>query len=119
MKVRSKIVDGERPHMPKGKVEVGITAELWGMLTKCWEIEAEERITISAVLSLLLYTLVPCSFHLRFFVLIQRITRPQPISGTSHNLEMATTQSQCKPGQDSIDELDKGWLCASRVSPPN
>ena len=51
--VRSKIADGERPRMPEGMAEFGITAEMWGMLNRCWEIEAEERITISGVLSFL------------------------------------------------------------------
>jgi len=67
---RSKIAEGERPHLPKGKAELGATAEIWGMLAKCWETEATERIVISAVLSFLQYTWVPASFERRFFVLI-------------------------------------------------
>lgn len=55
MEIKSKIVYGERPCMPKGKAELGVTAEIWGMLTKCWEAEAEDRITISGVLSFLQY----------------------------------------------------------------
>ena len=54
--VRSKITNGERPRMPKGKAELGVTAEMWGMLTKCWEKEAKERTTISGVLDFLRYT---------------------------------------------------------------
>jgi hypothetical protein len=54
--VRSKIADGERPRMPEGMTEFGITAEMWGMLNRCWEMEAEERITVSGVLSFLEYT---------------------------------------------------------------
>lgn len=52
-KVRSNIADGERPRMPKGKVEFGVTVETWGILAKCWGREAEERITISDVLNFL------------------------------------------------------------------
>jgi len=55
MEIKSKIIYGERPRMPKGKAELGVTAELWGMLTKCWEADAEDRITISGVLSFLQY----------------------------------------------------------------
>ena len=54
--VRFKITNGERPPMPKGKVKLGATAEMWGMLAKCWEREAEERITIQNTLSFLQYT---------------------------------------------------------------
>ena len=54
--VRFKITEGERPRMPKGMAKLGVTAEVWGMLTKCWEAKAEERITISRVLSFLKYT---------------------------------------------------------------
>lgn len=42
--------------MPKGKVDRGVTAEMWAMLTRCWETEATERITISGVLNFLQYT---------------------------------------------------------------
>jgi len=54
--VRSKISCGDRPYMPKGKVEFGVTVETWEMLTKCWEVEAEERVTISDVVNFLRYT---------------------------------------------------------------
>jgi len=55
LEIKTKIIYGERPRMPKGKVELGVTAEMWGMLTKCWEAEAEDRITISGVLNFLQY----------------------------------------------------------------
>ena len=42
--------------MPKRKMKLGATAEMWGMLAKCWEREAEERITIPSVLNFLQYT---------------------------------------------------------------
>jgi hypothetical protein len=42
--------------MPQGKVELGATAEMWGMLTKCWEAEADDRITVPGVLKFLQYT---------------------------------------------------------------
>ena len=54
--VRSKIANGERPRMPKRKVEFGVTAETWEILNKCWGREAEERIAISDVLKFLQYT---------------------------------------------------------------
>jgi len=41
--------------MPGGKSELRTTAELWGMLTECWEAEAAERVKISDVLSFLQY----------------------------------------------------------------
>lgn len=56
VEVRSKIANGERPCMPEGKVELGVTIPTWGMLAKCWENEAEERIAIPGVLSFLRYT---------------------------------------------------------------
>lgn len=43
--------------------------------------------------------------------------RPQPISGTSYNLERATARSLCEPGQDLIDELDEAWLHHPWISP--
>ena len=42
--------------MPRGKAELGVTPEMWGMLTECWEMEAGERIMISGVLNFLQYT---------------------------------------------------------------
>jgi len=42
--------------MPRGKAKLGATAEMWGMLTKCWETEAGERIKVSEVLNFLQYT---------------------------------------------------------------
>ena len=37
-------------------MELGVTAEMWEMLTRCWEAEAEDRITMSGMLSFLQYT---------------------------------------------------------------
>ena len=37
-------------------MELGLTAEAWGMLVKCWKTEAEERISVPGMLSFLHYT---------------------------------------------------------------
>lgn len=54
--MRSKIADGERPSVPRGKAELGATVEMWGMLTKCWDSEPGERIGVLDVLGFLQYT---------------------------------------------------------------
>lgn len=51
--MRSRIADGERPSMPRGRTDLGTTPEMWEMLAKCWEMEAAQRIVISGVLSFL------------------------------------------------------------------
>ena len=96
--MRIRIANGERPGVPKGKVEL---AEMWVMLTKCWERKAEERITTPGVVSFLHHRWVP-------FVLI-RVPRVDsmhgPIAGTSHSLKTVIARSQYQPTQGFIDEL--------------
>lgn len=98
--MRTRIANGERPGVPKGKAEL---AEMRVMLTKCWERKAEERITTPGVASFLHHTWVP-------FVLM-RVPHADsmrgPISGTSHSLKTVIARSQYQPTQGFIDELDE------------
>lgn len=59
MEVSSGIISGKRPSKPEGQEELGLTAELWWTLTKCWETDPEDRIVVSDMLNFLLYMWVP------------------------------------------------------------
>ena len=51
----SRITSGQRPREPEGKEELGLTVEFWWTVAKCWEMEPENRVTVSDMLNLLLY----------------------------------------------------------------
>ena len=53
--MRSRIVDGKPPRVPEGKEELGLTAEFWWTLAKCWEMEPEDRIPALDMLDFLFY----------------------------------------------------------------
>ena len=57
--VRPGIVSGKRPSKPEGQEKLGLTAELWWTLTKCWETDPKDRVTVSDMLKFLLYMWVP------------------------------------------------------------
>jgi hypothetical protein len=59
MDVRSRIISGERPRKPEGKEELGLAAEFWRTLGKCWEMSPGDRIAVSDMLNFLLYMWVP------------------------------------------------------------
>ena len=48
-----KVMEGERPEMPQGVEGAWFTADLWRMLTLCWETQPRNRPTIPAVLECL------------------------------------------------------------------
>jgi len=57
--VRSRTLGGERPRIPEGEEELGLTVEFWRTLANCWEMEPEDRISASDLLDFLFYMCVP------------------------------------------------------------
>jgi len=49
------IVNLKRPGKPEGQEKLGLTPGLWWTLTKCWETDPEDRITVSEMLNFLSY----------------------------------------------------------------
>ena len=49
------IVGSKRSSKPKDQEQLGLTAELWWMLTRCWQTDPEDRIAVSDILNFLLY----------------------------------------------------------------
>ena len=55
MEVRSKILNGERPHRPEGKKKHALIAELWRIFARCWGKDPTSRASASEALNVLQY----------------------------------------------------------------
>ena len=53
--VRPGVIGSKRPSKPKDQERLGLTTELWWMLTKCWQRDPEDRIAVPDILNFLLY----------------------------------------------------------------
>jgi len=53
--VRSKILNGERPHRPEGEKKHDLIQELWRVFSECWGKDPAGRVSASEALSVLQY----------------------------------------------------------------
>ena len=56
---KPRIVNLKRLSKPEGQEKLDLTPELWWMLTKCWETDPEDRITVLEMLNFLSYMWAP------------------------------------------------------------
>ena len=71
MSVRSRILSGERPHMPECEKNRALITGLWGVFAGCWGKDPASRISASEALNFLQYLWVLTS-HLRECLLFIR-----------------------------------------------
>lgn len=91
------ILGGVRPGMPENAKEVGLTAQMWKLITSCWQENPKKRPTIGEVV-----------VRLREFV--GRIDDGGDVvfECVSFNFIVGSLRSMIRPGGHN---LRRGWLC--------
>jgi len=117
MELRSKILNGERPHRPEAETKHALIEGLWRIFARCWGKDPAGRVSASEVLNVLQYLWVLTSLLRVHSADSLHDPSPQKRSG-SYNSKIATTQGKDQHSQERIDGLDKGGCQIFSPIPP-